>query len=1419
MQDVQVNTFSGGLDFDSDLRTIKSDRYVDALNVETLSIEKNGVNSITPMKSSALAFSVPDIIGTAQVTKLKYEAGVNIVFYFYNSTGTLIGQAFIDAATNTDFAAFETAFTNAMTGYGYEVGDFTLSASGDYFIFTVEIGGNPVRLSFLWQVDGEYYDEIVVQEAFVSSKLTPIATWNVEDRLFVFSTTGSVTEIGIATKTTTWSYTRILRTGYFVLPTTEAIDIRVEKVSNQSWAVYWTDNTNKPKVLYIPEAYTQDCVVKYTESSWETPTSGYIIYNEVDEQTNLQLINNAGLVTYSNQLQSGGSLPSGGYRYSVRFGVNGIENTTEWSVLTPSVIPVFKASTESPSSYIKIQGEKSGTATSKANVLLVQNALPNIYNFVELACLYNAGGANSAYIVGRFNITADEFEITHTGGESNTITLDVELLPQTDPVILKAKSLEIKKNRLNLANLEVGADDPALAAIASAITIGQGKYAMAGVGSLSSPAGTKTVVKGNTASTGVPWNPNSTSVQAGRGYIKFLDVSDPLAAYDPATGIWTAPASDNYRMYCFTYFTGEVNLTKIDVDPSQLNVLFGNPVSVTKGNFSWSLYVNGIVVAQGPIVNKVIEFDTTFAANLGDQVVLDVSYEFSGTTNFFMGSSSAFTITPTGVSSDFSETKIGEYQLPVNCATKVGYMLNEKYALFIRFHYKTGYITAPYFIGYFDNQWNGSDISLFTSSTGASTYETYSYFARLSGLNVSSIKNEINGISIWRAECNPKVMGTGVVMPADEFKAEAYSAGFYASIPTGNGVYGSTYSVLSDRRLFSMFFSHDTRLNQTQVSTGDTLKYFDAPKLLNNASGLVSKVAGQLGSYAEYYGEISSTQVVNAAIADGRYTPFIEAIGDINAQAPAIQSGSLKYRPNINIRNSASGSMENMSIATTGRLVPNTIANDNGIYIAQYIRPIAGEQYNIESVKIVPTGTYLNVNDLATGVCPNLEVFGGDTYTQKNILKVRYWSNINNSGVRCSFITYYGQQKINTQLFYNDDIADKTTYNLFGHENILNYLFPFSSEEDVVEEQFNYDRAYSANYPLSIAAYNPSLPSESKFVSRIYYSQQKPINSLQDFYRKVLALDFRDLDTKNGGIAAIRDVNNYMVAVQPRAVSVLPYLSDVAIGTQGGGQVLIGSGGVYNQRENIISTYGTGLQTCTLVGNNNNGNSTLYWFSPEFKKYCRYGGDGIRVLSDENSMRSFFLTMNADSEYDMIQAFDIEYSSVIMTWVSDNKTLVFNERTNNFTTFASFVPSRYFSYQDMTLAPKKTINFNQIYELFGGTGVLSYIGESASTFMVEFVVNKEGMSSKRFLSTGLSVGDNYTFTDPTVSMSVNGDTAFPFSVTTFQKRFDNWFGAFNKSAGNQPIGQYAVVRIQSAAYIIILGAVTKFRTVFRSLFK
>jgi hypothetical protein len=87
-------------------------------------------------------------------------------------------------------------------------------------------------------------------------------------------------------------------------------------------------------------------------------------------------------------------------------------------------------------------------------------------------------------------------------------------------------------------------------------------------------------------------------------------------------------------------------------------------------------------------------------------------------------------------------------------------------------------------------------------------------------------------------------------MPADEFGDEKYNAGFYAAIPTTNGAYGALYNSSADRRFFSMFFSHDTRTNQTQPSAGDTLRFFDCPKILTNVNGLTFANGNQIGSFA-----------------------------------------------------------------------------------------------------------------------------------------------------------------------------------------------------------------------------------------------------------------------------------------------------------------------------------------------------------------------------------------------------------------------------------------------------------------------------------------------------------------------------------------------------------------------------------------
>jgi len=124
---------------------------------------------------------------------------------------------------------------------------------------------------------------------------------------------------------------------------------------------------------------------------------------------------------------------------------------------------------------------------------------------------------------------------------------------------------------------------------------------------------------------------------------------------------------------------------------------------------------------------------------------------------------------------------------------------------------------------------------------------------------------------------------------------------------------------------------------------------------------------------------------------------------------------------------------------------------------------------------------------------------------------------------------------------------------------------------------------------------------------------------------------------------------------------------------------------------------------------------------------------------------------------------------------------------------------------------------SSVYELFTGA-TLSFFG-SSQEFNIKFVANKGVLNDKRFLSTALSVGTGYTFTDPTVAMSVSSHTVFPHLGTLAEKRWDNFFIAFAKAAGQQPIGQFAIIEVKTPAYIELMGAVTKWRGIFRGLFK
>jgi hypothetical protein len=1002
MQDNSQNTFTGGLDRDSDYRVIKNDRYVDATDVDTYSNDRNSTYSVSPLHSSTLAFTISSIASQAQITKLYYEAGVDIFFSFYDAeTNILIGNGVVGTGDNSSFNTFRQFFTNILNSYGYLASDFV--RVGEYFKFTITPNNTngKNRIYFEWYKAGEfpsYKDEVILQEYYPSNTLQPIGAVSLQDNLFTVSTTldNDAIEIGVGKETNgSWTYTRLFRTWRWNYLTNEAIDIRIEEISSENYALYVVQKGIKPKVYYINKALTQDVLLKYDNTNWLTPsTYGYLIYNVADEQTNLQIINNTSFVKFESQQQNGGALLSGGYRYSIRCGVNGTLNTTEWSVLNANVIPVFKTSVDAPSGYIKIQGDKSGELTGKSNVLKLENLKPNIFNYVELASVYNANGTTSAIIVGKYPITSNIMYITHSGLEQNTQQYDATLLPQTEPLVKSAKTLEIKKNRLNLANVDIAADENIADSIKTLFDNSSFQtfpFQAEGVGTLVRDNAV-TFSAAMTSSSAVPWNKSKVDGQVDQGYLKFENSTQPQ--YNSSTGIWTVAVSGKYRINTYFWFTPiKVVANKIQ------SILVSATIS------EWSGYVNVLLKkTSGANTTQLGGFtfnqsnqsqgiDVTVDLTAGDQVYFYTDYNFkNGNGDYFAINSALFAPSPvsTSTTQDFSNSKVGEYQLPENCANRVGYTLRESYPFFAKLHYKNGYVSSPYYIGTKTFQPHGNQTDAFTNITAnPKDHSIYIYGLALNNLDVSTLKDEIDGISIWRGVCNPTILGTGIVMAADNFDAQSYTVGYYPSIPVYNGHYGVAIPTNNDARKFGMFISPDTQYNKVEPNAGDKLIFMSTAAVMNNVGNSTggtpyrNPIVQGSGSFAEYYGARGNGTLANneVTVTDGQYITFDAAISDPNSQLPPITSGNLSYRINTNIKANGRGSMEGMALGLASRLFPSNSTSDNGVYMAQYKRTLSTPQYDLTSVDIVPTGTFIPVTPQSS-IIEGVYIYGGDTYTQ-----------------------------------------------------------------------------------------------------------------------------------------------------------------------------------------------------------------------------------------------------------------------------------------------------------------------------------------------------------------------------------------------------------------------------------------------------
>ena len=1297
-QDTTINSFEGGLNKDVALVSLPSNQYDEANDVEFISDEIGKLTTLEAKKGTGLAkVTVPNATPQNQIWRVRSYMDstqntinngnsyvLSEIFNFKNSSGTIILSLTINTPplpvvpSQTVFKnLFEAAYI-AATGTGSSVVSVPPLSTDLYSSIQFTDGSQYASIEQLVMTYSSLGYEtaespILIQDRIITeTQLEPIAYVNSQNLGFTLSVSddNTITELGVADEDNNWTYTRLLRTKSFVVSKTQPIKFIVEQQNDGVYTLYFTDNTIKDKCIYVPPILTQDCCLAYSPTNIQVAGKG--IYNlvQTDAQTNSQLVNNIGYVSYKNTLQSGGGLLTGGKRYACRFGINGSNITTQWSILT-NIVPVITASADSGLAWVNTEGTPNGTSTSKQNILTINNAQADVFNFVELAVVNYAGeNATSGELIGRFDVLGESFDITHTGLEQTTL-LDVVSLIEAEPIMLKVKDIETKKNRLNRANVVTANEDAKWQTIAenAVVTTQRFSDSLSNTGALPTAEDNRRFYGyGNAEEIVINRSDSNRSKNIKRTYLSLPTVPPIVSPPSYISGTYTVSSDDTPLL--------QINLTG--------HILAVSNTSESGGGFDYYYETTSIISfkikrTRLGVTTDVIDdvIDKRTSASPWDEriypnriynieTIIGDTFEFYWSVyigNNYIGTKDFTYInilqSATSSATQFRGTQVGEYQIPFNVANRTGYMLYEYYMTYVRFHLKNGYITAPYPLGkyYIDNiNYKKGLVQIlpieplnpFTdSSTITATRKVYNYALNVSNLDLTNVKNELLGVSFERSDPLNTVIGSGIYHNARVIDGDTYTSGYNTTTVVP--------SILDPKRKFGIFISNDLDNKVIKYSKGDYLQLLGVPRTLgynaNYKSGL-----DRIGIIVELLGSAYSggdAMVTNKWDIEDSSTVGFNSVGDVIYNTTA----DLYYKPSTSTLNNSYINSKGVAVSTTSYVRTSGGSQEKiNTFIAFYIRPINLNTVDYKNYKPVPTGEIIRISSSSPDILPTTTVYGGDTYTQKVIRKSAFWYNTpDNTKAVSSVVTFYAQNRLNSQLFYTDTTAPKATWNLQGSKSLYEYLFPFAtadSSAEIVDEQHNFDKSYiGANQVNRVSPYNPLLPYPTSNPTRIYYSDEKAVGSLYDAYRKVKPLNFVDLELQNGAISAIYDIRDVMVVIQPTFVGAIPYAADTLIQSDSTAKILVGSGTVYSNRVYPLSSFGTSIKTMSCKGYNSNGNPQVYWMSDDFANFNRYDYSGVKILSSDNNMRTWFLnnTKHIKNEFDVNIYYNTKKEDVVIT--------------------------------------------------------------------------------------------------------------------------------------------------------------------------
>jgi len=386
--------------------------------------------------------------------------------------------------------------------------------------------------------------------------------------------------------------------------------------------------------------------------------------------------------------------------------------------------------------------------------------------------------------------------------------------------------------------------------------------------------------------------------------------------------------------------------------------------------------------------------------------------------------------------------------------------------------------------------------------------------------------------------------------------------------------------------------------------------------------------------------------------------------------------------------------------------------------LALYYKPnptqYGGATYvNRSNNEYIPSGEFIptTVNNSNTNLNLTFTNFGGDVFTTVyDMMKT-----VKGAGATYKTYEYFNvfpylfdklvdrQAKFSTSFFFPTTCSYNSEVRLANHPN--RSLNTTNGDGGYGEDDYSYNTYNNAENDVKTYFPKPlNFQTADEWINRIYFSELKFNNEIQDSWSEYLTNNFYDVEGNYGGINALVSLKENMYYLQDRGVGVLMINPVSMVNDSLGQPIKLGAGSEVIQKHYYKAIdIGTVHQWSVY-----RSQSTISFVDARHKKIYLFNGESATPVSDIKGQRSFVIKRlhNELLKYDnpiinkgILTTYDYYHNEFLYTFNNqltgdttnnENLTLAYSEVLDAFSGLYSFTPNLYINSNKYLISTNST---------------------------------------------------------------------------------------------------------------------------------